>query len=172
MKRAQVSSVIAALKALRRADRRLGRKLAKAERDAATIFGERPSELITWRGYLIGYYGIQARRDELRGNPRANRAKIAAEYRKAMGRHRAALRAQRDWDHKAGLTALRQEAERAGNQARAALVRLSRLRPASPGEAGEMLRFVLRDMQEGDMTHHLAALASIGRALASMRGAA
>jgi hypothetical protein len=93
---------------------RLYGKLDKAQLQARETHGQRPGELIAWRNHkAIGEYGIDKLREELLSQPGADRKQVKREYLDAKARLAATEPARVEWDHRAGITPLREQYEHA-----------------------------------------------------------
>jgi hypothetical protein len=124
------SEALALVERCRKGDRRwdvLYKKIDCAEVAARSEHGRRPIALIAWRNYShIGGSEIERARDEfIRAGIDEN--VVQAEYRSAKKRYGAALRAEEDWDRKAGLSDLRKEYEDNGRETRALWKALSKV---------------------------------------------
>jgi hypothetical protein len=112
---------------------RLQDAVEEAENKAKKKHGHRPSSLIAWRNYsAIGGREIDDRRKEFLRLPGIDPKKIEKEYRDAKARERAAERAGRAWDKRAGIASLRQQYERTIRAERAAGMSMAKTKPRTP----------------------------------------
>jgi hypothetical protein len=150
---------------------RLYEGLEAAENKAKKKHGHRPCSLIAWRTYShIGGHEIEDRREEFLRLPGIDPKKIEKEYRDAKARERAAERAQRDWDKRAGIASLRQQYERALSAEIAAGINMAKIKPRTPAGAGALVAYIRADMEnDGNGPEwHLSALSTAAAALAIM----
>ncbi len=95
--------------------------------------------------------------------------KIEKEYRDAKARLRAAERAGRAWDKRAGIASLRRQYERTYRAEIAASVRMAKTKPSTPAGAGLLVAYTLEDdMEIGSAQWQWTALATAASALTSM----
>ena len=142
--------------------------LEDAEHEAAKAQGRRPWSLIKWRNYsAIGGYEIDRARDEFLQHPDADPAKIEVEYQDAKRRELEAERAEREWDERAGLSALRREDESMTDRILAAYRHLATTAPSTPAAAAALLDYVADDMESGNCDWHSEAIATVASALKS-----
>lgn len=168
-----IFAAITEAKALDKAFFRLCDAMDRAEFRARKKHGCRPWSLIAWRNYsAIGGREIDDRRKEFLRLPGVDPKKIEEEYRDAKSRERAAFRAEKAWDRRAGLAQQRQELDLARKAIHRAIARIARTRPKTPSGAAAMLHYIKDDMEICDDAWHLIAIASVIDALKSLKGGA
>jgi hypothetical protein len=146
---------------------RLYSKLDEAQCQAQETHGPRPWDLIAWRNYqAIGGRELDDRREEFLRQPGADRKQVEKEYRDAKAREAAAERAGVEWDHRVGISPLREQYERANAAERRAAMRMARTKPTTPAGAAAMIAYTRRDIMEGKVDWQMVALKTAAAALA------
>jgi hypothetical protein len=154
------------IKRLERAYNQTATKLEHAEVEAAKRIGhKRPTELITWRNYFIGGPEIEWRRAALLDAHRADPAKIEAEYVDAKKRERAAIRAGRQWDKKAGIAELRLLVGDLCKRWRDSVDRLATIEPTTTKGAARLVNFLHRDLGDDATRSHRRIFRNLSSAL-------
>jgi len=128
----------------------------------------RPYGLVAWRNYShIGGSEIDRVREEFLEQAVADRETIEREYREKKAEHRAALRAEREWDRRNGLAPLRVRLNRLGRAGRTAEQALSEIAPTSVAGAAALVDYVRRDIEDfaDDDRWYVAALANVAEGL-------
>jgi hypothetical protein len=163
--------IFAAIKKHRQLERewmRLSEALERTENKAEKKHGRRPWSLIAWRNYgAIGGQGIDDRREEFLKLPGIDPKKIEKEYRAAKARERAAMRAERAWDKRAGTAEQRRQLEHALARTKAHAIRMAKMKPRTPAGAGALVAYVRTDA-DTEIEWHMIALDTVAAALASM----
>jgi hypothetical protein len=108
------SAAIEAIERYRKASKQFDRRSMKFSdaRDLAETHGDQPHALIHWRNSFIGGSELNRKRESLLilGEDPAT---IELEYRDAKKRYRAAVKAAKDWERRAGIDGLAESMERA-----------------------------------------------------------
>jgi hypothetical protein len=168
---AQVDPIFAAIEEYRKSLAtwlRIYGTLDNAKGEARTKHGNRPSELITWRGSYIGGSETDQRREELLSEPDVDRKQIEREYLDAKARERAQIRAGVEWDNMTGIAPLREQSDRASDAEKTAAMTMARTKPRTAAGAGALVAYVVKDMEIGETEWHEIALATAAAALQSM----
>jgi hypothetical protein len=148
---------------------RLYDRLDTAQFQAGKTHGARPCSLIAWRNYdAIGRHELDYRREEFLNQPGADPKLVEKEYRAAKRREAAAERAGIEWDHRAGITPLREQEERACAAVHRAAMRMARTKPTTLAGAAAAVAYTRRDIMEGEVDWQMVALKTIAVALARM----
>ncbi|MGB6325831.1 MAG: hypothetical protein WBG11_08665, partial [Methylocella sp.] len=128
--------------------------------------------LIAWRNYsAIGGPEIDRCREELLSQPGADKKQVQKEFRDAKARLAAAERAGVEWDHRAGITPLREQADRASAAERRAAMRMARTKPATLAGAAALIAYTRRDIMEGEVDWQMVALKTVAVTLTRMEAA-
>lgn len=127
-----------------------------------------PNGLIEWRNHDIDAYGIKQLRKQLLREGRISRKKIEAEFKNATARRRQALRDQRNWYKRHGLTELKTEAARLSKEYDAAWDALAEIRPTTTAGAAALIAHVRAQMELVDDGMLSAIMANAVRALTAM----
>jgi hypothetical protein len=163
MKPDPIFTAIKEARALLMAWSRMYGALDLAEYRARKKHGQRPWSLIAWRNYsAIGGREIDRAYDEFLRSKflrvhGIDRKRIKKEYIDAKARERAAERAQRAWDRRAGIAIKRRECDQASEAARRADMRMAKMRPTTPVGAAAMLAYLKEDIKGGENNWHNVA---------------
>jgi hypothetical protein len=147
-------------------------RLQDAEIDAASEHGNRPMELIHWRGYTIGASEIDTRREQLLEAGEIDQATVEEEYLDANARYQAQVAAGLAWDKNTGLETLRKDVDRRVAAERRYAKRLARTMPTTAAGVAALIQYILDDDLAADESYwHMTALRSAVAALNSMSAA-
>ena len=158
-----IFAAIAAAKRLKKLWFRIYQRLDLADHRAENKHGVRPlGTLIAWRNYsAIGRMEIDAAYGRFLREKVAPRKTIEKEYLAAKARERDdCARAQKAWDKRAGLSALRREYDKALADETRAQRRMVKTRPTTPAGAAAFLAYVNADMM-GEADWHRPAIETL-----------
>jgi hypothetical protein len=130
--------------------------------------GRRPTQLIRWRGYMIGSGEIDIRRQTLL-EAGIDPETVEEEYLGAKARYQRQVEAGAAWDERAGLTALHNDVARGVAADRQYAAQLAQTKPTTLAGAAALIQYVLDDDLVADEDHwHITALRSAVAALNSV----
>ena len=124
--------------------------LDTAKFEAEKKHGRRPLALVSWRNHHnFGASEIDQLKNELLSLPGIDPETIETEYWDAKARLLGTELAGKEWDKRAGLTALRRDLDRANSAEHDAAWKMARTRPTTAAGAAALLAYIATDNGSG-----------------------